>query len=69
MIKYKIQKYPEFIKANGCSECSGCLQTLVDYIDNHVPVRFTNYESLQIPKGLLGQYYDLLSQTTIGGRY
>jgi hypothetical protein len=64
----KLQTYPEFIKANGSKECSGCLESLVDYIENYLPRNFTDYECLQIPKGLLGQYYDSLSRATIGER-
>lgn len=68
MIEQKIQTYPEFIASNCKKECSGCLQSLVDYLDNHISKDLTDYASLHIPERLLGQYHDLIFNQTVGER-
>lgn len=64
----KIQTYPEFIKAKCERECTGCLELVIEYVETQVPTDFADYESLGVPRGLLGQYYELMFRQTVGER-
>jgi len=66
-MKDKIPSYQEYLAEIKCKQ-QGCLESVVEYIETKVPSDFTDYKSLGISEGLLGQYYDFCFRSIIGKR-